>query len=113
MAIRTKINTSNFANESSIRIDFNYVNYLNNTDINSKLSKFILAKENQATDPPEEFKYVEIGDLNSKGKISPNKVNLNIRNFDTKFINKFMIKIKKLKMAIFNQLKLMIFLFHQ
>jgi len=82
MAIRTKINTSNFANESSIRIDFNYVNYLNNTDINSKLSKFILAKENQTADPPEEFKYVEIGDLNSKGKISPNKVNLNIRNFD-------------------------------
>ena len=82
MAISTKINSSSFANEASIRIDFNYVNYLNNTNTNSKLSRFINSKKPQETNPPEEFNYVEIGDLNSKGEIIPSKVNLNIRDFD-------------------------------
>ena len=82
MAIRTKMDALKFANEESIRIDFNYVNYLNNTKVNSTLSEFIDQKESKNVEVPEEFNYVEIGNLKSSGEVSSNFVNLNIRNFD-------------------------------
>ena len=89
MAISTKINITEFAEDPSIRIDFKYVNYLNKTKINSTLSEFIEVVDLQATDVPDEFDYVEIGNLKSSGKIFPNLINLNIRNFDNEdLINK-------------------------
>ena len=88
MAIRTKIEISKFAQDESIRIDFNYINYLNKTKTNSKLSNFIYNEEMAKIEHPDEFDYVEIGDLNSKGEITPNSINLNIRNFDNEDVIK-------------------------
>ena len=45
MAIRTKIEISKFSQDESLRIDFNYINYLNKNKTNSKLSNFIYNEE--------------------------------------------------------------------
>lgn len=83
MAVSFKIKPSNFSNEESLRMDFNYVNYYKKTKFNSTLSGYIESKKNDLLDNlPDEFYYVEIGNLNSKGKIYPSYINLNLRNYD-------------------------------
>ena len=41
MAIRTKIEISKFSQDESLRIDFNYINYLNKTKTNSNIQFYI------------------------------------------------------------------------
>ena len=42
MAIRTKIEISKFSQDESLRIDFNYINYLNKTKTNIKVNQAVV-----------------------------------------------------------------------